>query len=344
MDTTKTINFETQVDMSIVEAKVLEFIVSEFIGVSGTATARNPQDLQGGTGRFWIPELGEVQTYTQANKNDEPDQPSLGEDEVQLNILEKSTYEIETMDFSGLIMAGAIEANIAKNLSLPMIAVLDAKLIDILIKQAITNGGGPVASTTPGYIVNDKFSTTRDEADFKNTYFDISDLASNLEGTVDKQVMGLNKVEVISMGNLRFMPRVLAFLKSGNIGSEQLQSGILQTADGNHITKHPFFGKNFSTKFPYHKNLVFENFDKIELLTWHTEAVAMPFALRGQMWGQIDPNSGNMKYGIKYKYGIKVLKGREHLVRAVFNVDPTPPTPIKNTIHNHKKITSRDIK
>ena len=176
---TSTINFASQVDMSIVEAKVLQIQQANWIGLAATATSRNPQEHQAGTARYWTPELNQSTEYTTSNKNDEPDQPVLDEDEVQLNLRRKVNYEIETMDFSGLMMGGAIEGEIAKSLSLPMIAEMDARLIDVLAAQAISNGPGADAASTPGYIINADFSTTRDETGFKNTYFDIADMSAN---------------------------------------------------------------------------------------------------------------------------------------------------------------------
>ena len=156
----------------------------------------------------------------------------LEEYAFQIDDRNKVTIEKETIDFAGLEFGGQIEGEIAKSLSMPMIAQLDAELIDMLQAQLILNGNGAGAGaqTTPGYIINSKFSNTRVEAEFNDTFFDITDLSGNLRGTVDRKVMGTGKPDVFNLGNLFFMSRLAMATKSGSLGAQQLQSGEYQLA------------------------------------------------------------------------------------------------------------------
>ena len=49
---TQTMNFQSNVDMSMVELKVLEITRAEWFGIAATATAKNPGTITGGTARY----------------------------------------------------------------------------------------------------------------------------------------------------------------------------------------------------------------------------------------------------------------------------------------------------
>ena len=181
---------------------------------------------------------------------------------------------------AGFQQAGAIEGVIARSLALPIMAILDLRMLDLLSAQAITNGVGLKAANTPGYIINADFSTGRTEDNFKTTYYDTSDMSAGLRGTVDKTVIGVNKPEVMTVGNLHYKSRILGFTKAGSMGSSDLKTGALAMADGNMLHDHGFIGKDYTTatgsKFPYHKSLrTSVNLSQVELLVFHTEAIML---------------------------------------------------------------------
>lgn len=119
---------------------------------------KNPSQASAGTIRYFTPELSQLQDYTQGNKNDNPKQPRLFEEAMTLNLKYKIVIEKETLDFAGIESPGAIEGEIAKSLTVPLFATLDAELLDIVQAQAILNGTigdgtGNIAATTPGYMI-----------------------------------------------------------------------------------------------------------------------------------------------------------------------------------------------
>lgn len=310
--------FETNFDVSIVEAKTLKILRTKQLGIGIAATSTNPTQHKAGLAIYRVPELVQAQDYDYATRNDVPDTPANTDREVLLNKKRVIKYELETFDLAVLEMAGSMEAEYASGISTVILAETDAEFINAGMEAAIALGESTDEGATGGFIVNaDYFGRT--EAQLNTMFFDTVDLVGHLEGTVDREQIGVDKDEVVSITNTRGKAR---FIKSGQGGDKnetQRQNGEISEINGIALRVHPFIGKVISAAQSFSKDKAYD-FSALANLILHTEAVAMPFALNSVI-PTTGENSGNPKVIAKYRYGVGVV--RPGLVRAILTVAPT---------------------
>lgn len=301
------------VDLSIVEAKLLDFLASKFLGIYASATVANPQSLHAGIAYFRVPERLLVEDYKKGTGG-ATQNPKMNLVKVPLDFEKFAKYEWETFDMARLEspVEGAFEAKIAGSLGLGMTAQLDAHFLSYAVNLATT-----LNQKTDMATPFDKYKWD----DLQQLALTISDLNADLTGQVDMTMIGADddKRDTITIAQPKLYSRLArSSARGGDISSHTLANGVMigEMTDGLKIVKHHFLGKNFAKTDAKLKLDIDNNYDLSSTLALilHTEAIAMPFALNSLV-PVINQENGNPRVIAKYNYGIKAV--RESLIWAI---------------------------
>ncbi len=312
INTGSPMNITGNINDKIIFKKTLQIIRSNAIGVFASATLSAIGE--GNTEVYRIADMLGSTKYTQANKNDTADKLNVNEILLHKDNQRKVTYEIEDFDRINIGSEFAsIEDVVASTIGLGIAAELDCEFFKAAYNSAVA---------TTNFTVNANYSNATTTAQMDAMYFQTVDIASALEGTVDKSTIGLNKQELIT-----FLPpqATARFIKNGNGGDrnyDNTKNGDFKEINGVSIRTYPLLGKNIVANQSFSKDKAYD-FSKIENLTIHTQAIAFSFQMV-KVATNMKAESGNLITVNKFQYGIAIL--RPKLIHLIANATPTPLT------------------
>lgn len=299
-----------KLDAHVFYARYLKQMKADFIGKLMTATIMNKVDFTGsGTAvytKFFMPQLEDYKDGSSPKRK-----PVATRFTVSLKDFITAKYEFEDFDLN-MIESSEFTSAAADGLAKATMAMWDAEVADYAFKAAIVGKKYYKVAT---------FSKTTDVAQMEMDNLTLIDNSTDLTTIFDREKLGTNKAEIISLMNEKAKYRRIKGLgvKGGDIITEKYLSGQITQVAGWTFATHGFVGKKIDAGTSFSLDRSYD-FTKLECLTVNTEALAMPMGLN-TIKDVRDPTTGNDGIVAKISFGKGIIYG--DLIMCFVNEYPT---------------------
>lgn len=300
-----------KLDSHVFYAKYMKIMKADFVGklMSSINIVNRESYMGSGTAiytRFFIPQLENYKDGTSPNRT-----VTSTRFEISISEMITAKYDFEDFDLA-MIESSFFTTSCAEGLAKSTIAMWDAEVADLALKTGIANGT---------YIKMPSFSKARDTLQMEMDNLDFIDNNTDITTIFDREMIGTNREQVISLMNEKAKYRRIKGLGSqgGDAITEKYISGELTKVGGWSIATHGFIGKKIvaGQSFSLDQNY---DFTKVECLSVNSEALALPMSINTikDVRNHITANDGIVA---KIAFGKGVLY--KPLVRVILNEYPT---------------------